>query len=267
MNRVILCAALALSVAVKSGIAQEVLVSPTSVIFEGGQRSAQLFIGNTGDVTSLYTLEPAFFRMEPGGRRTEIKPPFPENNAAELIRFSPRQFELPPGSSQTVRVATRLPSSLPPGEYRVHLRVTNLGGAVMEPQIDTVEDGNLSVAIRIQVSRAIRVLVRHGVSAGRGSLAEVSARRAGGPILVSSELARSGEGSSRGSYRVYTRSGGAVRDELINRGVLVYSELSRRTVEHTVPAAGVGPGVELCVAYRDETAGDGGEEERCVRPG
>lgn len=252
---------------VSPAAAQQVLVAPGSVVFEDGQRSAKLLVGNTGDVTSLYSLEPAFFVMDPEGGLTEVAPPFPANSAADLIRFSPRQFELPPGGSQVVRMATRLPKSLPPGEYRVHLRVTNLGEAQLKPRIATAEDGTTTVEIHIQVARAVRVLVRHGVEAGRATLSKVAARPAGGGrVRVSAEFARSGAGSSRGVYRIYARGRGP-RDDLVRRGVLIYSELDRRVVEETLPSGSVGPHQELCVAYRDETAGEGGEEERCARPG
>lgn len=263
-----LLAVAVLVAAASPAAAQQVLIAPSSVVFEDGERSSQLLVGNTGDATSLYTLEPAFFRMEPDGKLTELAPPFPGNSAEDLIRFSPRQFELPPGGSQVVRMATRLPKSLPPGEYRIHLRVTNLGEAQLAPRIATAEDGTTTVEIRIQVARAVRVLVRHGVNAGRATLASVSAEPAGGGrVRVAAELARTGKGSSRGVYRIYARGRGGSGDEIVSRGVLIYSELDRRRVEETLPPGSIGSGTELCVAYRDETAADSSEEERCVRPG
>lgn len=268
MYRILFVACAAILVLVVPGHAQDVFVAPASVIFEDGDRGGQLHVGNTGDLTSTYTLEPTFYRMERNGTLVEVAAPFPENSAVELVRFSPRQFQLQPGTSQVVRIAPRVPDSLPPGEYRVHLRITNTGAAQMEPEINTAEDGTTTVEIKIHVARAVRVIVRNGVTAGRASVSEVSARRTGGRLIVTSELARTGSGSSKGSYRVYTRDGsGNVRDELAHRGVLIYSELPQRIVEDTVPASAIRGGVEICVAYRDETAGDGGEEERCVRPG
>lgn len=249
--------------------AQQVLVSPGSVVLSDDERSAQFFVGNTGDVTSFYKLDPAFFMMGEDGRLTEVQPPFPDNNAESLIRFSPRQFELAPGESQFVRMAARLPDSLPPGEYRVHLRVTNLGDALAEPILEETGAGASTAVIKIQVARAVRVLVRHGVSAGRASLSEVRTKNLGGDRLaVMAELSRVGDGSSRGSYRVYTKDRqGRVRDELVSKGILIYSELPRRLVEDTVPRSAVDPGLELCVAYRDEAAVGEAQDERCTRPG
>lgn len=268
MLRILVMVCLAFAALVRPGAAQEVLVSPGSIVLDDRDRGATLTVGNTGNTISLYELQPAFFRMGPDGMLTEVAPPFPANSAEEVVRFSPRQFELAPGQNQIVRIAARIPPGLPPGEYRIHLRVTNLGGALPAPQLSTPAGNAVQLNIRIQVARAVRVLVRHGVDAGRASLANVTSRPAAGGVLVSFDLDRGGPGSSSGAYRIYTRSrSGAKGSDLTSGRVLIYSELPGRQVEQVIAAKSIGPGVDLCVAYRDDRAGDGGEEERCIRLG
>ncbi len=75
-----------------------------------------------------------------------------------MVRFSPRQFELKPGESQLVRLATRLPPTLARGEYRFPLRVNNIGETIAAPTPSNSEA--VQAQIRIQVTRAVRILVR-----------------------------------------------------------------------------------------------------------
>ena len=268
MQRILLLAGLLLSLSAAPSLANEVLLSPSTVVFEDGQRSAELLVGNTGDTTNLYKLEPTYFRMEEDGRRVEVAPPYPQNSAAELIRFAPRQFELPPGGSQLVRMATRLPATLPAGEYRIHLRVTNVGEALDGPQASEPQDGQVGAQIRIQVARAVRVLVRHGVGPGSAAVADLHSEPDGsGGQNVAIILNRDGGGSSRGTYRLYTkdRQSGAVLEELAAGGAYIYGDLPRRRLEHVVPRAQLASGDALCVAYEDSNPSSATQtEEVCV---
>ena len=223
-----------------------------------------LTVGNTGDTTGIYQVEPAFFRMGQDGSLTEVSPPFPANNAERLVRFSPRQFELAPGQNQIVRIAARIPPGLPPGEYRVHLRVKNVGAAVPAPQLAAPTGRGARIQVRIRVARAVRVLVRHGVEAGRASLGSVTSRSSGGGVAVSFDLSRDGRGSSSGTYRIYTARSGAKTNDLASGRVLIYGELPGRTVERTVSAGNL-RGANICVAYQDRAAVGTAPQERCTR--
>lgn len=270
MSRIFPLAGVLLSLLATPSLAQEVLVSPGTVVFEDGQRSAELLVGNTGDTTNLYRLEPTYFRMENDGRLVEVAPPYPGNSAAELIRYSPRQFELPPGGSQMVRMATRLPTGLPAGEYRIHLRVTNIGEALEAPQTAESSDGEVGARIRIQVARAVRVLVRHGVTAGTADVAEFRAEPASnGERKIEVRLNRSGAGSSRGAYRIYAKNQatGALVEEIATGAAHIYSDLPQRRIEHPMPSTQLASGTALCVAYEDSNQSSAGQpEEVCIDP-
>jgi fimbrial chaperone protein len=249
--------------------AQQVMVSPGSIVFEGRDRGGEVFVANTGDATATYRIEPTHFVMNEDGVLTEVAGEQPPDSAVGMLRYSPRQFQLRPGESQTVRLAVRRPASLAPGEYRAHLKITNLGEVSDRPTIGE-QDGTFA-RIKLRVTRAIRVVVRHGVSAADASLAGLSAKKAGaGQIELSFQLQKASKSSSRGEYVLFARdrSSGTTTETFFHRGVIVYPELATRNVAHLVPTASLKGAMELCVSYRNiEGARKGKSETRCVDPG
>lgn len=232
--------------------AQDVMVSPGTIVFDGRTRGAELLVANTGDRISTYRLEPAYFIMREEGGLTEVTGPQPADSALDMLRFSPRQFQLAPGASQIVRLAVRKPRTLAAGEYRVHLRVTNLGDLAERPTL-TRSDGSFAV-INFRVTRAVRIIVRHGVAPGTASVQNLAAKRAAnGGVEVSFDLQRSGQASARGRYVLFARDRrtGETVEKFLHRSVLIYKDLPARRVSHALPSAKLSGNSELCVAYQD----------------
>jgi len=249
--------------------AQQVMVSPGSVIFEGRDRGGEVFVANTGDTTATYRIEPAHFVMNEDGALTEVQGEQPPDSAVGMLRYSPRQFQLRPGESQTIRLAVRKPASLAPGEYRAHLKVTNLGEVSDRPTV--AEPDGTFARIKLRVTRAIRVVVRHGVSAADASLAGLSAKKAGADqIELSFQLQKASKSSSRGEYVLFARDrgSGTTTETFFHRGVIVYPEVATRNVTHAIPTASLQGALDLCVSYRNtEGARKGKSETRCIDPG
>jgi P pilus assembly chaperone PapD len=260
-------AALALAVCVQPALAQKILLSPSSIIFEGRVNGAQLLVANTGDRAAVYRVEPAFFRMEKDGRLTEVRKPWPASSALDLVRFSPRQFELRPGESQFVRIATRLPATLTRGEYRIHLRIINVEEAQPRPQVSgsAATDAASAAEVNIQVTRAVRILVRKQASAGKAVLEGLKVEKSGnGNVEVKFDLRRTGEGSSQGEYFITARNG-AASQVLLHGGALVYSDVASRGVTNAFPSAELHGKVAICVLYQDKAAvGAADGKEHCV---
>ena len=250
-------------------MAQQVMVSPGSVVFEGRDRGGQVFVANTGDETATYRIEPAHFVMRDDGQLVEVQGDQPSDSAVEMLRYSPRQFQLRPGESQTVRLALRKPASLAPGEYRAHLKITNLGEVSEKPRV--AESEGMSARIHLRVTRAIRVVVRHGISAAKANLRDLTAKKVGADqIEISFQLEKDSKSSSRGEYVLFARdrSSGTTTETFVHKGVIVYPEVASRSVSHAIPTASLQGGLELCVSYRNtEGARNGRSETRCVDPG
>jgi P pilus assembly chaperone PapD len=252
-----------------TAMAQQVMVSPGSIIFEGRDRGGVVFVANTGDTIATYRIEPAHFVMKDDGGLVEVQGEQPPDSAVDMLRYSPRQFQLRPGESQTIRLAVRKPASLAPGEYRAHLKITNLGAVSEMPSV--AESDGMSARIKLRVTRAIRVVVRHGIEAAETRLGGVTAKKAGaGQIELSFKLQKAGKSSSRGEYVLFARDrgSGTTTETFFHRGVIVYPEIATRNVTHAIPTASLNGALELCVGYRNtEGARKGKSETRCVDPG
>lgn len=232
--------------------AQQVMVSPGTVVFEDRTRGAELLVANTGSRTSTYRLDTTYFMMREDGLLTEVKGPHPSDSAVEMLRYSPRQFQLAPGDSQIVRMAVRKPRSLPPGEYRVHLRVTNLGEVAENPTLPRSDRSFARISLR--VTRAVRVLVRHGVEPGRVRVANLAAEKSEeGRFRVTFDLQRRGAASSKGTYMLFNRDrrSGRTEEKFLQQGVIIYKDLPSRRISHVLPADALTRHREICVAYHD----------------
>jgi hypothetical protein len=85
--------------------------------------------------------------------------------AEPLLRFSPRQVQIQPGSSQIVRILVRKPSDLLVGEYRSHLqfdRLPQTGGASSIESSQKTDGQEIGVVITALVGASIPVILRHG---------------------------------------------------------------------------------------------------------
>ena len=97
----------------------QILLSPTRVVFDGPARAIQVDVVNTSGKAAIYRLSVVNRRMTEDGDLVAIDSPLPgERFVGDMVRFSPRQLTLEPGSSQVVRLSLRKPADLPPGEYR-----------------------------------------------------------------------------------------------------------------------------------------------------
>ena len=228
---------------------QGFLVSPTRVVFTDLDRNAQITLVNHGPETGLYRLSITRMRMALDGRIVEIETAEPgEQFADTLVRFSPRQVELEPGTPQTVRLQFRLPPDLPPGEYRSHLLIR----AVPRLEAPVAPDSAVGSEVRILLTpifgAAIPVIVRHGRTEATVAIEQatlVPAKAAGEPDQVAFELTRSGTRSVYGDITV-SHQGQKGRRQVVARlkGVAVYTPNPRRRLEIPLqsPAGDLGPG-------------------------
>ena len=101
--------------------AGSLLVTPTRIVFEQRDRSAQVTLVNQSDQTSNFRISFIRQNMTEDGEFL----PVPEGQdgmfSDSMIRYSPRQVSLPPGQSQVIRLALRRPADLADGEYRSHM--------------------------------------------------------------------------------------------------------------------------------------------------
>jgi P pilus assembly chaperone PapD len=240
------CCTLGTSTALAQG-SGDLLVTPTRIVFEGRQRTAEITLVNVGSSTATYRITFVHLRMNEAGGMTEIGASGAEPGeqfADALIRYSPRQVTLEPTMAQTVRMQLRLPADLAPGEYRSHLLFRAVPPPEAAPKtIESVTDFTVRLTAIYGVS--IPVIVRHGETSVTGTLSDLDLARPAGadPPALRFRIRRAGNQSIFGNLTAtFVPSVGKPSVVGLAKGVAVYTPNPARRAELTLRAP---PGVIL----------------------
>jgi len=216
LTAVIFAVALAAMTLPSQGFAQgagDLLVTPTRVVLQGRERSAQLAIANKGSASATYRITIINMKMDETGNLTQIDDPASGQQFADkLIRYSPRQVTLKPGESQAVRVLLRKTKDLKDGEYRSHIQFRSVpkeGG-------QSVEQSTSSEGVQVQLipiyGITIPVIVRQGETSLSVGLSDMKVLPPEGESKLSTldlSISRDGTKSAFGDLTAtYKPSGG-----------------------------------------------------------
>jgi P pilus assembly chaperone PapD len=244
----------------------ELMLFPTRIVFEKNQRAAQIELINNGSKPATYRISLVNRRMTESGKFEAVDTAAPgERFADDMLRFSPRQITLEPGSAQTVRVLLRKPAELAEGEYRSHLQFDKLpdaeGSASIENQGAGADGKGIGVVLNALVGATVPVIVRHGatsanVSISRLALQKDEAKRQ----LLTLQFERDGSSSVYGDVSVtFTPRGGQPQTLAQVGGIAVYTP--NRVRQAALPLE-LPKGLQLAhgtleVSYRDRPEAGG----------
>ncbi len=247
----------------------DLAVAPTRIILEGRTRTAQVSLLNKGSTPATYRISIINMQMTESGEYRRVEESGVDGGyAGSLVRYAPRQVELAPGKSQTVRIILRKPGGLKEGEYRSHI----LFQAVPDPtvgqsvEVTTTEEG-LSIRLVVVPAITIPLIVRHGTLDATASLSNLQLAAAGatpdGRPSLKFQINRSGDRSVFGDISIAYHPPGSTQEYIIGEisQLAVYTPNSRRSVtmplrvpEHVKLAGG-----RIAVQYRardDDGKGD-----------
>jgi fimbrial chaperone protein len=241
----------------------DLMLFPTRIVFDKNQRAAQLELINQGKTPETYRLSLVNRRMGETGEITAADVPAPgEQFADSMVRFSPRQVTIAPGSSQTVRMLLRKPADLAAGEYRSHLQIDRIADPVGSGSIEAAGDASkIGVTLTALVGASIPVIVRQGETEARVTLTQLALIPAGAePPLVAFQIDREGNRSVYGDLLVtFTPPGGTPLDVAKAGGVAVYvpNPLRNARMPLRVPEGTRLSGGTLRISFRErsETGG------------
>ncbi|NCO04197.1 MAG: hypothetical protein GW903_08410 [Alphaproteobacteria bacterium] len=208
-------------------------ILPRIVIIDSRDRSGELTILNLFNETSTFRMDLLNYRQNEDGVYAELETPLnPAFDPAEVVRFSPRQFELTRGGRQKIRLSIRKPADLPEGEYRFHIKALRLAN------IDTSQSDNSVVQMFANVGVAIPVIVRHGNVQARAALKNPRiidhTRTDNGRPALQIEIERTGNASAIGALEVLWEQPGEKPKKIGGiANMNVFTEISKRIV--TVP--------------------------------
>lgn len=244
----------------------ELMLYPTRIVFAGNQRAAQLELINNGSEKATYRISLVNRRMNETGAFSEIDTPLPgEQFADDLLRYSPRQVTLEPGTGQAVRIMVRKPANLPSGEYRSHLlfaQQPDAQGSTSIEDRDPAAKNEIAIKLTTLVGVSIPVIVRHGNTDASVSLTHLDLQQpSGGASTLALQMERRGSQSVYGDLTVsLIPARGAEQVIARANGVAVYSPnlMRRASIVLQWPSGQRLTEAALRVSYREQ-AEDGGE--------
>ncbi|WP_317931664.1 hypothetical protein [Halioxenophilus sp. WMMB6] len=212
------------------------LITPTRVVLADGDRSQEVTLLNNSRETKTYRIELENKIQDETGQYISISADaaYPGNSAMEYIRYSPRIVTIEPGKYQKIKLRVRLPSSLPNGEYRVHLAMRSIDSPGAGHNSDS--DSGMQVKIVPKMSFSIPVILRHGDNNMQTNISGVQLL----PGLSASDkpsldviLKRTGAASSYGTITAYmkTPNNSQVQQIGMLHNVAVYTERDSRHVK------------------------------------
>ncbi len=252
-------AAASFSVSLAQGVGG-LMVTPTRIVFEGRQRTAEVNLVNTSSITATYRISFKNMRMLEDGSYEDIEAPEAgELFADQMIRYAPRQVTLEPGVAQTVRLSLRKPGDLSPGEYRSHLMFKALPPETAGEDVEALdlEEGEIRLQITTIFAITIPVIIRHGKLSATVTISDLALKPSetpDEPPVLLFGLNRAGDLSVSGEVSVTFVSYQKGDEQVVGsmRGLAVLSPSPTRTVQLTLrpPEGVVLEGGRLHVIYR-----------------
>jgi P pilus assembly chaperone PapD len=215
----------------------DLLVAPTRVIISGGGTS-EVILSNIGSKAATYRIGLELRRMLPDGDLDDIEAAnanVTEQAALGMIRYAPRRITLAPGAPQSVRISARPGAELPDGEYRVHMSFRSIPDAVpVEESANADPDKGFQIRLTPVYGVTIPVIIRKGQLEAAATIANPQLVREGSATFLKLDLTRKGGRSVYGELVVTAR--GVKEPVFVARGIAVYPELERRSLELQVSA-------------------------------
>ena len=132
-------------------------IVPQKIVIEARDRGGELTILNLFNETGTFRINLINYEQNNNGIYKKLKTPLnPDFDPNKIVRFSPRQFSLPPGGRQKIRLSLRKPSDLPEGEYRFHVQAYRFANT------NDIKEGDNAVRVLMNTGVVIPVVVRHG---------------------------------------------------------------------------------------------------------
>lgn len=259
---ILLAGFLFLAVSLGQSARAELMLHPTRLVFDKNQRAAQIELINNGTTPATYRISLVNRRMTENGQFEAIDGAAPgERFADPMLRYSPRQITLQPGSAQTVRVMLRKPADLADGEYRSHLQFELLPEAEGATSIESQAGGkDIGVVLNTLVGASVPVIVRHGATAATVRLSSLALAREGKQPVLSLQFEREGNSSVYGDLAVsFTPHGGKPQQLAQVGGIAVYTPNRNRkaTVPLQVPNGAALAHGSIEVSYRERPEAGG----------
>ncbi len=223
-----------------SAQAARIDILPRKILIDDRQRSADITVLNLGDKPNFVRITLMSYKQKEDGTYEEIAVPLnPAFDPERDIRISPKQFTLPAGGRQKVRLSIQKPADLPDGEYRFHVKAISFDEE--DSSVRRTPSKSASIMMKMNVAVVIPVIFRKGELTGGAKMQNISfvpaSQAQQGRPALRFDLVRQGQAGVMGTVRAYQGD----KEIGVMSNLNVFSEVSKRVVEmplKEVPAAG-----------------------------
>lgn len=226
--------AVLLSLVVSFSAHARIDIIPRKIVMDSRDRSAEVTILNLFDTPGTFRIDVVSQRQNEDGTYTVLEGPLSTDfDPTSAVRFSPRQFTLPPAGRQTVRISLRKPSDLPEGEYRFHVKALRFA----DEKPPSAQPQGMGISLKMNIGVAIPVIVRHGDLDGGAKIENTKlvrgARTETGKPQLHFDILRTGEQSTIGSLEAIWEPKGYSETDQIGYidNMNVFTDIERRGVE------------------------------------
>lgn len=211
-------------------------VYPTRLSLSDTIRAGMISIRNRGDKPETFKVSVSYFRMKTDGsleavsEAKEIERPL----LGEHLRFSPREFTLPPNAEQVVRVLyAGGGGEVAEGEYRCHLNVAPIP---TETKQEKTASKTMKIVLEAKLAVAVPIFFRHGNVTSDVELENLrllNTSEAGAAAAL--DMKFNGNGYPFGEFIAFLSKGSDEGDEIGRiRGVAAYISPRKVTIPLTV---------------------------------
>lgn len=204
-------------------LAQDLLIYPKRVVFEGKKKVEKLVLSNTGKVTAVYNISFVEYKMNENGELKIISEPEEGLQfASSNVRVFPRTVTLAPNESQTVKVQLADHQNLSDGEYRSHLYFRAAENNTPLGQVSKKKDSTISIQLKAIYGISIPCIIRKGVENTTVTISDLKFVKSKDELQF--KLHRSGNMSAYGDFVInYITTDNKTYKVAETKGVGVYT--------------------------------------------
>jgi P pilus assembly chaperone PapD len=151
-------------------------VAPNVVFIHAGERGSELTLRNGGGAPVEVQIR-VIFGFEDAGDDGQVRAVYPDRHprsAADWIRAYPQRTIVAPNARQSIRLFSRAPADLPPGEYWARVEVQSRPAQTASRSVEGEDD--IQVRVGVTTRQRIPIFVRVGEVESSLAIASVQAR-------------------------------------------------------------------------------------------